>query len=147
MYVNMDTTSPQSAEDFDKYFDLRWRVLRKPWHQPRGSERDELEDSAYHCLIKDDDGNAIAVGRLHYLDNNTAQIRYMAVAPEYEKRGLGTMVLSQLESFAKENNIDTLRLHAREAAVGFYEKHGYACQQLSHTLYNSIRHFLMEKRL
>ena len=38
---------PQSAEEFAAYYELRWRVLREPWSLPRGSERDELEGSAY----------------------------------------------------------------------------------------------------
>jgi len=34
---------PETAVDRERYFDLRWRVLREPWQQPRGSERDDRE--------------------------------------------------------------------------------------------------------
>ena len=29
-------TAPQSSEDWQAYYKLRWQVLRAPWDQPRG---------------------------------------------------------------------------------------------------------------
>jgi len=43
--------SPRSPSEWDTYFDLRWRILRQPWGQPRGSERDSEDDSAFHLLL------------------------------------------------------------------------------------------------
>ncbi len=31
---------PQTAEELDMYYQFRWEMLRKPLHQPQGSERD-----------------------------------------------------------------------------------------------------------
>ena len=39
----MDIIQPKSPEDFKKYYNLRYEVLRKPWNQPIGSERDRKE--------------------------------------------------------------------------------------------------------
>ena len=36
----MKVLEPKTKEDFKKYYDLRWRILRKPWNQPRGSEKE-----------------------------------------------------------------------------------------------------------
>ena len=38
-------------------------------------------------------------------------------------------------------------LHARETAVGFYERLGYAVVTPSHTLFGVLPHFLMRKNL
>ena len=45
---NFSLVAPISGADWIKYFDLRWRVLRAPWDQPRGSERDDREDTSIH---------------------------------------------------------------------------------------------------
>jgi hypothetical protein len=70
--------NPETPEQFDEYFELRWRVLRAPWHQPRGSERDELNASADHVSVYDVNKRLIGVGRLHLNNATEAQIRYMA---------------------------------------------------------------------
>ena len=132
--------------DFEKYYDFRWRMLRKPWHQPEGSEKDELENVAIHRMILDQANQVIAVGRLHIAGENSAQIRYMAVSPDHKKQGLGNAILHSLEQAAAMNtDVQSLFLHARENAVAFYEKHGYKIEKASHLLYGDIQHFLMKK--
>src|SRR5437868_8913026 len=82
LLTNILPRSPASPAEWDAYFDLRWRLLRHPWGQPRGSERDSLEDSAIHLLATDDTGRALACGRLHLNSPTEAQVRYMAVRSE-----------------------------------------------------------------
>ncbi|MEJ2362384.1 MAG: thioesterase, partial [Gammaproteobacteria bacterium] len=43
--MNYTYKSPQTKQEWQAYFDLRWRILRAPWQQARGSERDDLEAS------------------------------------------------------------------------------------------------------
>ena len=31
---------PQTEEELERYYQFRWEMLRKPLHQPKGSERD-----------------------------------------------------------------------------------------------------------
>ncbi len=64
--------SPRSPSEWDAYFDLRWRILRQPWGQPRGSERDSEDDSAFHLLLVDAAGNPIV---LNARDNAVAFYR------------------------------------------------------------------------
>ena len=37
-------------EEFDSYYIFRWELLRKPWAQSKGSEKDDFEDIAYHII-------------------------------------------------------------------------------------------------
>lgn len=131
----------------ERYYELRWQLLRAPWNQPRGSECDEWEDTAFHLQAEEPDGELIGIGRLHRCDNDSGQIRYMAVIERCRGRGVGKQLLTGLEQQARAWHLTTIQLHAREAAVGFYQHHGYRVIAPSHTLFGEIPHFHMQKRL
>lgn len=137
---------PITEADFKKYYMFRWNLLRKPWAQPLGSEKDLLENESVHRMAVINN-KVIAVGRLHYVDKTTAQVRYMAVDKTFEKQGIGKAIYSSLEQAAKENKCKTIILQAREKAVGFYEKQGYKIIKPSHLLFNEIQHYEMTKTL
>lgn len=143
----MTLTAPVTSEQFDRYYQLRWRVLRQPWQQAKGSEQDELESQSFHRMIVDEHDQVIAVGRLHGVDQFTAQVRYMAVAPEYQGQGLGEKILSALEKVAVEVGFREIQLNAREQALAFYQRLNYQNLGQSHLLYGSIQHYQMSKAL
>ena len=132
--------------DFDKYLELRWRVLRKPWDQPRGIEVDELDDKAIHIAAYDED-KIVGVARLHFNSKEEAQIRYMAVDENYRNRGIGSKMLENLEKIAKEKGARYIILNARENAVEFYLKNGYELIEKSYLLFGTIQHYKMRKVL
>ncbi|MFM7079132.1 MAG: citrulline utilization hydrolase CtlX, partial [Bacteroidota bacterium] len=68
-----------SQQDLEKCFQIRFDVLRKPWNQPVGSERDDTDSQSWHFLVQTETGKAVATARLHAIDDVTGQIRYMAV--------------------------------------------------------------------
>lgn len=132
--------------DFDKYLELRWRILRKPWNQPRGSEVDELDDEAIHIAAYDED-KMVGVARLHFNSKEEVQTRYMAVEEGYRNRGIGSKMLEKLEEIAKEKGARYVMLNARENAVGFYLKNGYELVEKSYLLFGTIQHYKMRKML
>ena len=138
--------SPTSDNDLKKYYHLRWKVLREPWNQEVGSEKDNLDDASIHRMAVFND-KVIAVGRLHFLDKTTAQIRYMAVDKEFEKQGAGKAVYFALEEEARKKNINLIILNARESAIGFYEKLGFTIKKKTYVLFNEIQHYEMHKHL
>jgi predicted GNAT family N-acyltransferase len=142
----LQTLIPITADDFERYYQLRWNILRKPWNQPVGSEKDDLENISQHLMIINDD-KVIAVGRLHFNSASEAQIRYMAVADNFRKKGAGLLILRDLENYGVSNKADKIILHARENALGFYTKQGYEVLEKSHMLYNCIQHFKMRKTI
>ena len=133
--------------DLDRYFDLRWRVLREPWQQPRGSERDEREDESIHLMVRTSNGDALAAGRLHLNSPSEAQIRFMAVDPRFQGRGLGGLVLKALETRARDAGASRLILNARASAQRFYEQHGYKVEAPAERLFNGVDHWRMSKDL
>lgn len=138
---------PITAEEFEEYFYLRWKILRKPWNQPPGSEIDLHETESVHGMIMDHDGNAIAVCRIQMNDRFTAQVRYMAVIDRYRTQGLGRKILAYLEVKAKEKGAQRIYLDARENAVDFYKSCGYKITRTSYLLFGEIQHYGMEKFL
>ncbi len=138
--------SPESAAEWDAYYALRYRVLRQPWGAPPGSERDELEDIAIHRIAFDSKQcRVVGCGRIHRRSDGTAQIRFMAVEPDYRGCGVGSRLLEHLEQWARHEGIETVVLYARSTAVAFYQKHGYQIVERAHTLYGTIEHVLMRK--
>ena len=138
--------APQGVAEWEAYYELRWRILRAPWQQS-GCERDETDDSSIHRMVCRPDGKALAVGRLHRLDEHSGQIRYMAVESGCERMGYGTLVVTALEQAATAIGIEKIILHAREHAVPFYQHHGYETIEPSFLLFDEIQHYLMRKHL
>jgi ribosomal protein S18 acetylase RimI-like enzyme len=139
--------SPATEAEFEAYYALRWKILREPWNQPPGSEKDEFEGEAMHLAAWDDQGKLIGVGRLHRVVQNHGQIRYMAVEPAQRGQGVGRALLQELEERAIELGILEITLHAREEAVRFYRENGYQVLRASHALFGVVPHFEMRKRL
>ena len=139
--------NPESDSDWEAYYNLRWELLRKPWDQPRGSEKDDKDDDAYHVMVVDQDDNIIGVGRVHFNNETESQVRYMAVKDEWSKKGIGSLILTRLEQHAKDNGAAKIMLYARENAIDFYLKRGYFNQGPAHNLYGEIPHLFMTKTL
>jgi len=137
---------PESPEDFEQYYRLRYRILRAPWGEPKGSEVDAIEQQCFHIMAIQDN-ETVGVGRLQYNSANEAQIRYMAVAGAHERSGIGRRIVGALEQEAANNAVQTIVLDAREPAVGFYEKLGYRVEAESYVLFGEIQHYRMIKRL
>ena len=137
---------PETDADYDRYFDLRWRVLREPWGQPRGSERDAFDDSGVHVMAEDATGKLLGAGCLHFSNPEEAQIRYMAVEEFAQSHGVGRAMVEWLEMKARQKSVNEVVLNSRESAVGFYERLGYSVTAKGETLFGSINHFKMRKR-
>lgn len=145
---DIEIRAPQTAAEWAAYYDLRYRILRQPWGAPRGSEHDELEDAAIHCIAVDVvTGRIVGCGRIHRRADGRAQIRYMAVEHGCQHAGIGSMLLVSLEQWALDDGIRTILLNARTTAVGFYLKHGYRVVSSPFMLYAGIEHVLMQKDL
>lgn len=139
--------APKNQQEFDQYYHLRWKILRKPLDQKQGSEKDELEAQSVHRAIFDVKGNIVAVARLNFSGMFSGQIRYMAVADNFQGKGLGQQLVLALEQFAINLGINQISLKAREQAVNFYQKLSYKNISFSHLLFGKIKHFNMEKKL
>jgi predicted GNAT family N-acyltransferase len=144
---NLKIISPISPSDFEGYYHLRWKILRKPWDHPPGSEKDGLEDSCFHFMAVDNNNVVKAVCRVQKNSPSEGQIRFMAVDTDMQGKGVGSEILKAAEKTAKENGINVMMLHSRENALNFYKKNGYTLLGESYLLWGEIQHYLMKKIL
>ena len=135
---------PTTSDEWNSYFDLRYRILRAPWNQPPGSEKNEGDKSAEHaaCFLN---GEIIGVGRLDLFEYNYGQVRFMAVEKDYQGNGIGKSIIEYLEDLSLARGDKGMVLHARENALEFYSKLGYTLLKKSHLLFGEIQHYLMSK--
>lgn len=138
---------PSTADELEKYYELRFEILRKPWKQPKSSTKDEWENISIHVLMLDEKQEAVAVGRLQLNNGEEGQIRSMAVRNHLQGKGLGSEIVKFIEQKANEKELKYIVLDARENAVKFYEKHGYQVVGESYLLFGVIKHFKMKKNL
>ena len=138
--------SPSSSEEFKEYDLFRWEILRKPLGKSIESLKDEYEDSSYH-LIGVIDNKILACGRLHFNSDNEAQIRYMAIDENFQRKGIGVKIIELLEAEAKKKQINKIILNARNYVVEFYAKSGYKAVRKYEGSDTGIPHTTMEKIL
>ena len=143
----MKIKQPQTYVEWESYYDLRWSVLRAPWSQPKGSEKDDMELSSYHCMVVDNNEEVVGTGRLQMNSADLAQIRFMAVDLNLHGKGIGKKLLHTLEEEARRMGAKVVFLQARELAVAFYVACGYEIIEKTFLLFDTIQHYSMKKYL
>ncbi|MCD6019997.1 MAG: Histone acetyltransferase HPA2-like protein [Bacteroidetes bacterium] len=133
-------------QKIEEIIDLRYAVLRKPWDKPRDTATDDQEPTAVNAYIEENEV-VIACGRLQDNGDGVGQIRYMAVHPDFQGKGLGKLILSKLEEEGRRNGMKMIELQARENAVEFYKSQNYTIKEASFKLWDLIQHYLMVKEL
>lgn len=74
----------------------------------------------------------VAVAALGIEDQDCGRIRWVYVLPKYQKRGIGTALISQIEELATEAGLLKTRLvtdSSAEWAIRFYTKLGYRLER------------------
>lgn len=94
-------------------------MLRKPLHQSVGSEKDAYNAMTHHQMVVDEGGKIVAIGRLSINADNEAAIRFLAVNPTVQNKGLGTLMAMTLELVARQEGVKRVVCSAREDAVDF----------------------------
>jgi ribosomal protein S18 acetylase RimI-like enzyme len=104
-------------------------------HAGRGPWDDDLKniEAAYlnasgDFLVALMDSKIVGMGAFRKIDPATAEIKRMRVHPEYQRQGIGTVLLKQLEARAKQLGYRRFILDTtvkQIAAQKLYEKFGY----------------------
>ena len=137
----------KNKEDVERILQLRYKMLRLPWNQSIETATDNLELKSVNVYIENEVKEITACGRLQENENQIGQIRFMAVSDDYQGKGLGKLIVISLEKSAKELNLKSIELQARDNAVDFYKSCGYKIKEKSFLMWDQIQHFLMEKHL
>ena len=124
---------------------LREAILRRPLGLALTDE--ERADDAHRqhfCAVSG--GAVLGSVSLKRLDGETVQLRQMAVAEDRRREGIGVLLLTHAEDWARDQGYRVIVLNARLGAEGFYAKFGYLAQGEPFDE-NSVPHIRMTKRL
>ncbi|HEX9058310.1 MAG TPA: GNAT family N-acetyltransferase [Ktedonobacterales bacterium] len=105
-------------------------------------------DNQGEFLIGEWDGAFVAMGALRRTSPERAEIKRMRVHPDYQGRGFGQIILSELEARARALGYTTLHLDTsvgQAPARKLYEKNGY--REVGRDHYQDLEVILYEKHL
>lgn len=103
---------------------LRTRVLRAPLGLSYTPEQ-LAEEAGQQRLVVIIDGMLAGCILLARVNERTVKFRQMAVDDAFQGQGIGATLLHFAEAVARRNFYEQVELHARESALGFYERAGY----------------------
>lgn len=81
----------------------------------------------------------------YFKEKEQFQIRGMAVLESEQKKGLGEKLVLEAEHYIAQNNGERIWFNAREIAVGFYQKMGYAITGAPFPIADIGPHYVMHK--
>src|SRR5262249_55544203 len=118
-FIGLD--APEYAEELD----LRWRVLRKPLRFAPDAVAFPFEAASLH-LVPPDRGRGGGCVLFPPQGPESRRVFRMAIQPDRQGTGLGTLLVRALEEELVQRGFREVTLHARDTAVGFYARLGYA---------------------
>lgn len=104
---------------------LRQSVLRAPLGLTLDAHDLEGESEQWHFVLFDKGGEVAATLCVRIAGKKHCKFRQMAVLESYRGQGFGGMILAKVEQVMHKKGFDTVELHARVSAQGFYEKNAY----------------------
>ncbi len=104
---------------------LRYEILRKPLGMPPSGAvfpGDEAQTTLH--ILASSKSDLVGCATLMIGDSSAIQLRGMAVADDWQRKGVGQLIVSTAKSIAIGKS-KTLWCNARFPAIGFYERQGW----------------------
>ncbi|MBC7888943.1 MAG: GNAT family N-acetyltransferase [Ferruginibacter sp.] len=133
------------SKEYQQMVTLRYEIMRKPLGLTFSAE--ELAKEKNDILIGAfDEDEMLGCCILSDMKNGCVRLRQMAVQKNMQGKGIGESIVTFAENLAYDKGYKTLTMHARDTAIGFYEKYGYKVKGERFIEIN-IPHHIMEKKL
>ena len=133
------------SSEYHQMVKLRDIILRKPLGLSFTPE--DLEKEKDNMLIGAfDDERMLGCCMLVEEQPDIVRLRQMAVLNDLQGKGIGRALMNFAENLARDRGYKIIRMHARDNAVGFYEKVGYRVKG-DKFIEITIPHYVMEKDL
>lgn len=101
---------------------------RGPWDDDIYAIEEHYLNNKGEFLLGEYEGQVVAMGALRRTTDTRAEIKRMRVHPDYQGRGFGQLILTELEKRARVLGYTTLHLDTSTVqlvAQKLYEKNGY----------------------
>lgn len=115
------TCRQAKLEDVSQLFELIDEYSKKGIMLPRS--RAMLERQIGDFIIAEAEGAVVGCGSLCKLGDELVEIRSLGISDGYKGRGLGSMLVKQLEEMARNRSLP--RIMALTYEVSFFLKNGY----------------------
>ena len=124
---------------------LRLKLLRKPLGLQFTVE--DLENDRHDILIASyEEDELLGCCMLKPVNDEQVRLRQMAVRDDQQHKGIGASIIAFAENIARDKGFRYIIMHARDTAIGFYEKFGYQIDGDGFTEVN-LPHHRMKKKL
>ncbi len=140
-------TTPATREEYKAYYALRYKVLREPWGHPKGTEKDDYEPISEHFMAINEAGEVVGVVKLYEKSAGVGSVSHLAVAQEYQRKGIGHMLLNAVEHRARERGMTVVGSMSRVTSTAYFEKWGYHVVGLPAPHLGTTNLVWMEKKL
>ncbi len=101
--------------------------LTRAWNNPQRDIARKLKVNPEWFLVGEIDGHVVATAMGGY-EGHRGWVNYLAVDPEYQKRGLGRRMMNAIEEKLKAAGCPKINLQVRRGnddALAFYARIGY----------------------
>ncbi|HKZ65124.1 MAG TPA: GNAT family N-acetyltransferase [Chitinophagaceae bacterium] len=133
------------SAEYQQMVKLRDTILRKPLGL--GFTAEDLEKEKDNMLIGAfEDERMLGCCMLVEEQPDIVRLRQMAVLNDLQGKGIGRALMNFAENLARDRGYKIIRMHARDNAIGFYEKVGYKVKG-DKFIEITIPHYIMEKDL
>jgi len=139
---------PQTRDDFKAYYELRYKVLREPWGQHRGTEKDDYEPISNHYMAVDDQsGEVVGCVKFFEKEPGVAWVSHLAVKSSRQRTGVGKQLLAHVEAQAREQGFVKIGCQSRLTTTAYFEKAGYRISGIPTGYFGTTQVVWMEKDL
>ena len=126
---------------------VRIQAMARKHQIPLDVEFDEHDTPDTKYIVAVDNYLPIATCRLYAIDDAKVMLGRIVVLPEYRHQGIGTQVVIEAETWAKELGFTTAIVESRDNKIPFYESMGYVADMERKIEGETFTCFRMEKNL
>ena len=126
---------------------VRIQAMARKHQIPLDVEFDEHDTPDTKYIVAVDNYLPIATCRLYAIDEAKVMLGRIVVLPEYRHQGIGTQVVIEAETWAKELGFTTAIVESRDNKIPFYESMGYVVDMKQKIEGETFTCFRMEKNL
>ena len=126
---------------------VRIQAMARKHQIPLDVEFDEHDTPDTKYIVAVDNYLPIATCRLYAIDDAKVMLGRIVVLPEYRHQGIGTQVVMEAETWARELGFTAAVVESRDNKIPFYESMGYVAD-LDHKIEGeTFTCYRMEKNL
>jgi len=139
--------------DYESMIDLRQKILHPKGERSRVLYSFDDHSEAMHFGVYTENLELVACGSLLpesedlIFSSSVSRIRGMAVDEDFQKQGLGQLVLEELLKNALKNKRSKVWCNARTSILDFYLRRGFFKQGEEFILPGNIPHYKLIKNL